>query len=446
MRSGSLKLRLLAAAAVSVALALLLAGLALSRIFETEVRARVMRELDNHLLQLAGLIEADDAGVVSVSGPLADPRFEKPESGLYWQVKVKEPAQLLVSASLFDEEITLEPDAGGRGVTTAANGEALLYARRAVTLAAGGRTLAISLLAATHESEVALATVLFQRSLALSLSAIGLALVAAAWAQVTIGLRPLQVLRDGLAAVRSGAAQRLSGDVPDEVAPLVGEFNGVLEAQAQSLERARARAGDLAHGLKTPLTVLSALARDIARAGLATEAAEIEEQTETMRRHTERQLVRARLATGRAVAATPLAPAVERVVAAMRRSPRGGEIAWAVDIPASAAVAVEAQDLIELLGNLLDNARKWAGAAVEARWSEGRLSIADDGPGIAEDDLARIESRGLRLDEKTQGSGLGLAIVRDIADLYGLGISYGRGEAGGLAVMVEFARPAPVAA
>ena len=440
MRAGSLKLRLFAAAAISISLALFLAGLTLGMLFENEVRDRVMRELNNHLLQLVGLLEADASGIVGLQGQMADPRFEKPESGLYWQVTVAEPPQTLLSRSLWDTPIerAAGPKSSASGQATGSDGEPLLYFSRRITLDAGGKPLGIEVMTAIAEQEVTLAAGSFRQALAMSLSALALALIIAAWLQVQVGLRPLSLLRDGLAAVRSGAAKRLTGDFPDEVAPLVGEFNGVIEAQAQSLERARARAGDLAHGLKTPLTVLSAIARDIAKAGLTAEAAEIAEQADAMRRHTDQELIRARLATGKAVASARLDESVRRLVSAMKRSPRGEEMTWTVEIAPLTAVPLDGQDLTELLGNLIDNARKWAKSEVRVSFAGRALTISDDGAGVPEADLGRIAERGTRLDEKVQGSGLGLSIVRDIAELYKLKLDYGRSSLGGFAVTVTF--------
>ena len=235
----------------------------------------------------------------------------------------------------------------------------------------------------------------------------------------------------------SGISERITGDYPSEVAPLVGELNDVLDMREKSLERARRRAGDLAHGLKTPLTVLSAISRDLRRHKLGRQADDIDEQAEAMRRQVEQSLARARLSTGRSHATTLLGPAVEKMAAALQRLPRGGDIDWDIHIGAGDAVPLEAGDLTELLGNLLDNARKWANSRIRIRHQAHMLSIEDDGPGVPEADLGHISERGRRLEESKQGSGLGLSIVADIADIYGLSIGYGRSELGGLKVTVR---------
>jgi signal transduction histidine kinase len=254
---------------------------------------------------------------------------------------------------------------------------------------------------------------------------------------VTVGLRPLHHLRERLGAIRKGEDQRLSGAFPDEVAPLVGEFNDVLNLRDGALERARRRAGDLAHGLKTPLTILSSIARDLRKSGMAQQADDIEEQADAMLRHVEQAMARARLSSGKGLNVTPLKTVVDRVVSAISRLPGAEDLSFEIDVAADATVQIEQGDLTELLGNLLDNARKWARTRISFHFAAPVLVIEDDGPGVPDDELMRISERGRRLDESKQGSGLGLSIVEDIADIYGLSITYGRSELGGLKVEIR---------
>ncbi len=436
MRGGSLRLRLLAAAAISIAVALFLAGLALVQLFEQQVRDRVLYELNNDLLQLAGAVEVATDGGVSVGRRLADPRFEEPYGGRYWRIDLAAPGEAspqepLRSRSLWDAD--LDPAKPVQGP----EGERLVQVQRLIKLAAKDRELPLWLTVAANEDEVKVPLERFRNQLILSLSLIGAALTLAAWVQVSVGLSPLATLRRQLAAVRGGQSQHLSGEFPTELAPLVTELNDVLDMREKSLERARRRAGDLAHGLKTPLTVLSAIARDIRKRKLVKQSEEIEEQADTMRRHVERALARARLSTGRSHVATPLRPAIDKVVAALARLPKGDELDWDVHIPADATVPLEAGDLTELLGNLLDNARQWAKNRVKIHYEVPLLTIEDDGPGVPEAEFGRIGERGRRFDESKQGSGLGLSIVGDIADLYGLSVTYDRSGLGGLRVAIR---------
>ncbi len=429
MSKGSLRLRLLAAAAASIALALFLTGAALVRLFEAQVREGVIAGLDNDLLQLAGAIEMDEAGRVSLSRPLSDPRYDEPYGGRFWRVGFPAPAgetppEPIRSRSLWDYDIDPAKPLGPQG-------EALIIARRDISIEAGGVPQDLSLIAAARAEEVERPLGQLRDQLILSLSIIGLVLIGAAWAQVAVGLRPLGLLKSQLAAIRAGKAQRLSGSFPDEVGPLVAELNDVLDMRDASLERARRRAGDLAHGLKTPLTVLSAIARGLRREGRAHQAEDIEEQAAAMERHVERALARARLSSGKGHVAAALRPAAERVAAALARLPEAEGLTFDIAVPPEASVPVEQGDLTELLGNLLDNARKWARSTVRVSFSDPVLVVEDDGPGVAEEELRRIAERGLRLDETKPGSGLGLSIVQDIADLYGFALAYGRSPLGG---------------
>jgi signal transduction histidine kinase len=435
MKKGSLRLRLFVAAAISIALALFLTGVALVRMFEAQVMERVVTGLENDLLQLAGSITVAADGTVTAGGALADPRYQEPYGGRYWRIDFlsvagQKAADPLRSRSLWDYDLDPAHPLGPEG-------EPLVISRRNLTIERNGRSQQIAMLAAAHEEEVRRPIAELREQLILSLGIIGTILVLGAWLQVTVGLSPLQQLRERLTAIRTGQARRLSGLFPDEVSPLVGEFNDVLDLRDASLERARRRAGDLAHGLKTPLTILSSVARELRQEGRNKQADDIDEQSEAMLRHVERALARARLSSGMGHAATNLRSAIDRVLLAVERLPGADDLDFDIHVLAEAKVPLEQGDLTELLGNLLDNARKWAKTTVRLRYAPPLLVIEDDGPGVADDDLKRITERGRRLDESKQGSGLGLSIVEDIADIYGLTVTYGRSDLGGLKVEIR---------
>ncbi len=430
MSKGSLRLRLFLAAALSIIFALFLTGLALVRMFEAQVRERVVTGLENDLLQLAGSISVAGDGTVSAGSALADPRYQEPYGGRYWRIDFAaapgQPApEPLRSRSLWDYEFDPANPKGPEG-------EPLVVARRSLTIDRNGRTQDITMLAAAHEEEVQRPLTELRDQLILSLGLIGTILIIGAWLQVIVGLSPLKHLRDKVNAIRTGQAQRLDGPFPDEVSPLVAELNDVLDLRDKSLERARRRAGDLAHGLKTPLTVLSAIARDLRKAGMNAQAHDIEEQSEAMFHHVERALARARLSSGMGHTATALKPVVKRILSAVERLPEAEDLEFVVDIPDDAKLQMEKGDVIELVGNLLDNARKWAKSQVRIAYAGQSFIVEDDGPGVPDEELANISQRGRRLDESKQGSGLGLSIVQDIADIYGLRITFGRSDLGGL--------------
>jgi signal transduction histidine kinase len=435
MKKGSLRLRLFVVAAISIAIALFLTGLALVKMFEAQVRERVITGLENDLLQLAGSITVTPDNEVTAGRALADPRYQEPYGGRYWRIDFMPAAgqsapQPLRSRSLWDYDLDPAKPAGPEG-------EALVFARRALTIERNGKAQQIAMIAAAHDDEIRRPLSELRDQMILSLGIIGSILVLGAWLQVTVGLSPLQQLRDRLFAIRTGQEQRLSGSFPDEVSPLVSEFNDVLDLRDASLERARRRAGDLAHGLKTPLTILSSISRELRKSGQANQAAEIDEQAEAMLHHVERALARARLSSGKGHAATELRPVLDRVLAAIDRLPGTEELDISVHVLADVTIPMEQGDLTELLGNLLDNARKWAKAKIRVGYAPPHLVIEDDGPGVPDEELNHIAERGRRLDESKQGSGLGLSIVGDIADIYGLKVNYGRSELGGLRVEIR---------
>jgi signal transduction histidine kinase len=220
----------------------------------------------------------------------------------------------------------------------------------------------------------------------------------------------------------------------------VQESNDLLAAQDQSLARARARAADLAHGLKTPLAVLQSDADRLRAGGQHEIADEIGEVAAQMRRHVERELARARLRAG-GQQVTALQPVAERMVTFFKRLPRGQDLIWTVDIDANIQVAADGEDLTELLGNLLENACKWAAAAVtlvaESRTDSVLITVLDDGPGVPGGALTSLTGRGVRLDQKMPGTGLGLAIAQDIAEACGGSLTFSNRPEGGFAAVAE---------
>jgi signal transduction histidine kinase len=435
MSAGSLKIRLLGAAAVAIAAALLAAGLALATLFEEQVNDRVRQELNNDLLQLIGAIDVQRDGSIRLRRELADPRFLTPFSGKYWSVdRINAPqgakVEIARSRSLWDAEAA--PAANGAGPM----GEPIISEQRDVILTSPSGDVALRLVASVDRKEVFAPLTQFKRQIATYLSLIALALVIAAWLQVSIGLKPLETLRRQLSEMKQRGADGIAGDYPDEVQPLVTELNDVLELRGKSLERARHRAGDLAHGLMTPLTVLSAVARDLKVRKLPKLANEIDEQVENMRQHVERDLVRARLASGRGHDLTPLKTTVDSVMSTLKRLPKGEDMEWVNRVSPAAKVPLERKDLLELLGNLLDNARKYGKSKVEVNFEGNALVIDDDGPGVPPENIASIRERGKRLDETRKGFGLGLSIVEDIADIYDLNLDFSRSPLGGLRVQL----------
>ncbi len=458
--SLSLRGRLLAATLAATVIVALLSGWALSTMFRDEVTRQHRETLARQLDELTARFEIDAQGEPTLdASALGDPRWRKPYSGLYWQVDEVTSSGLrravLRSRSLWEGQLEAPADVLADGQIHAhelrgPEDTPLLALERTVRLDASSSSR-WRLLVAADRSGTAAAAASFDRVLGLSLAALVALLMAAAAAQVVIGLRPLQGLQSALAEVHAGRAQRLAGRFPREVQPLVDDFNAVLDGNAEVVERARTQAGNLAHAVKTPLAAMAqaAAAAQTRAQTLAELPVLVAEQVALARRQVDWQLSRARAAAALAVPGmrAPVAPVVAGLVRVLERvyAERGLRLDVAPIAP-TLAFAGEAQDLQEMLGNLLDNACKWARAEarVVAALGDGtatsprlRLVVEDDGPGIAPEQRARVLARGERLDESSPGSGLGLAIVRDLARLYRGTITLDDAPGGGLRVTLE---------
>ena len=426
----SLRLRLLAGTLSWMLLSIALAGWGLRELFQDHITQQLQAQLQAQLDQLSAAVEWSPDGRVSVPAPTADPRLNQPLSGLYWQVDrlgAAPQAAVARSRSLWDQVLSLPaaPDAPAPAGEVLqlrdAQGHALRVVVRTLQLPEDGAPplrLAVA-------GDTALLAEPLQRFTRLLLAALGLlaaGLAVAVAVQLRLALRPLQLLRRGLAAVRSGASARLEGRFPDELQPLVSEFNHVLGANADMVQRARAQAGNLAHAVHTPLSILA----NAAAQHSDPLAQLVQEQVDSARRQVDYHLARARAAA--AVRATglrtPVLEPVQALLRTMRRLHAGRALSFelAPAVP-QAAFRGEEQDLYEMLGNLLDNAGKWARTrvVVDVRGEDGRLcfTVDDDGPGVPDGQRERMFERGVQLDEQHAGSGLGLDIVRELARTYG---------------------------
>jgi signal transduction histidine kinase len=251
------------------------------------------------------------------------------------------------------------------------------------------------------------------------------------------GLAPFSRLKESLSALRDGRGRRVEGTYPTEIAPLVNDMNALLDDREQRVARAMARAGDLAHGLKTPLAVLAQEAEQAEAAGHRELAARLGQQVERMKRQIAYHLAQARAASGaNSGGRCEVASSVDGLVRTLSRLHAGRGLAIEARVAPELAVRVRREDLDELLGNLLDNACQWAKSrvAVSASGRERVVTILveDDGPGLDPSMREAVLQRGVRADEASPGSGLGLAIVRDLAELYGGSIALDASAMGGL--------------
>jgi signal transduction histidine kinase len=316
-----------------------------------------------------------------------------------------------------------------------------LVAERQVRLRIGEKPVPVRVAVAVDLARVSAARTAFAADLVLALGILGLVLAAATSIQVGLGLRPLDLLRRGVADIRSGQVSRLTTQVPDEVHPLVDEVNALLDARERDIVRSRHRAADLAHALKTPLAALAADGNRLRNKGDFLIANDIDAVIDSMRRHVDRELARARLrgsARLRDGVSTPVAQLVRSLIATLSRTAAGARVKYETEIAEDVSAPFDRTDLAEVLGNLLENATRHAMAQVRIvvlKSSDGMaISIEDDGPGIEEELRSAALTRGTRLDERAEGTGLGLAIVQDILDAYGWTLHLGTSDLGGLKV------------
>lgn len=420
----SLRLRLIVAGAAAILIALGLAAMGMSALFAAHVERTAITELSVELDQLLAGLGQDASGDLTLVQAPADPRFLRPFGGLYWQIETA--GRTLRSRSLWDYKLPLPGDRAGGGapVSLTLPGPAekpVLALLRDVVLPASLGKESARVAVAIDRADLMATDRAFVTDLLPYTALLALVLILAGWAQVTVGLGPLAVVSARVAAVRSGRSTRIGADLPSEVRPLAAEVDALLEEREQDIARARMRAGDLAHGLKTPLQALLGEAGHLQDAGDTTAAKAIEEIAATMRRHVDRELTRARL-SHRGIA--PRADAAEvagRVVRVARRVGAFATLDWQVHIDPGLTMAADADDLTEALGALAENAGRHAGSRVVISGRrEGAMvviSVNDDGPGIDPDLRQVLMARGEGLDRL--GTGLGLAIAAEIAEAFG---------------------------
>lgn len=465
--SMSLRVRLMLIAGVWMALALMVGAFLLQRNFERTLERNFDRRLEADLdALLAGLDEGQEGRIASAR-PLSDLRYANPFSGWYWQIApmIAAPGGALLpplpngpAPPRGDSDQAVEPDADGlltsrslwdsrlplpgglalkderRGAMAGPQGKELRFVLRIRTIGEGGGR-AYAFIAAGDVGELRADVAGFTQTLIWSLVGLLTALLGAVVLQVRLGLAPLRRMGEALTAIREGKRDKLEGPFPAEIEPLAGELNALVEHNQEVVARARTHVGNLAHFLKTPLSVLANEA-----AQERTPFAEaVMRQTQIMRRQVDHYLVRARAAgsTGLIGSRTEAGPVIADLARTLEKiySDRGIEIE--LETATDLSFRGERQDLEEMAGNLLDNACKFGRTTVRAALIAGRpgeitLTVEDDGPGLTPEQAEQVLERGKRLDETKPGSGLGLSIVKDIAGLYGGRVEFARSGMGGL--------------
>jgi signal transduction histidine kinase len=443
MRTNSLAVRLFASAALVTMAILLATGIVLSTISRQAVERTFDRRLSVYLRTLVADVAAPEQTSESKAEQLGEPLFDLPLSGWYWQITrlgMNRP-DVRSSRSLWDAGLPHLEDSGvvagsdgiRRSYIDGPEDQRLRMIERTVDLGEDGRYLVG---VAGDSTEIEEETRNFDRVLLVTFGALLVGLLLMTIFQVRFGLAPLKRISDGIAAIRAGGAERLAGDFPVEIEPLARETNALLDANREIVERARTHVGNLAHALKTPLSVL--LNEAAARPGDPL-AGKVSEQAAIMRDQVARHLERARIAARQTVVGTvaEVLPVVSSLQRTMEKiyGPRG--IAIDLEAPSGVQFRGEQQDLEEMIGNLVDNACKWAQARVSIEVvAAGRhllhIIIDDDGPGLSPAEREQVMLRGQRLDESKPGSGLGLSIVAELARLYGGTLNLGNAPIGGL--------------
>ena len=442
----SLAARLFASSAAWSLVILLVAGVILSQLVKRTTEHAFDERLHVYLKSLVADVASPNETERSDPYSLGEPRFDLPLSGWYWQITRldRDPPEIKGSTSLFGGRLPALAAAGVRaragelreGYTQGPDERRLRMVERAVDLGEDGRFL---IQVAADADEIAQQIANFRWALGLTFGLLLLALVATTGFQVRFGLKPLSRLSGAVGAVRRGETDHIPGEFPDDLAPLAAELNLLLDANREILERARTQVGNLAHALKTPLSVMvnEAAAQD------SLLAEKVREQTAIMRDQVSWYLERARAAAraGSIGTATQVAPVADGILRTLAKIYQDRDLSFGSDVPEELRFRGERQDLEEMIGNLVDNAGKWAGhrvhlAVAPAEAREGRpfllLTVEDDGPGLPPEARVRMLGRGARLDESKPGSGLGLSIVDDLAGLYGGRLALDEGPWGGL--------------
>jgi len=453
MKLKSLAFRLFATSAAWTLLVLPIAGVIIYRLYRDDVQASFDARLEKLVNSIA--IDSMTGGQVPIApNNRYEPLFEDYHSGWYWQIKPLEDAttRTLGSASLGGADIELplrrniKPDVNGARWMGSVGpaGERIRMVELIDNPDPEGSAPSYSIVVAGPVDWLESRVANFLTRLAIALFLTGTGLVAVTLFQVRFGLLPLRRIEQGLAEVRSGKAEKLEGELPAEIEPMQEELNALIASNQEIIDRARTQVGNLAHALKTPLAVITNEARE----DKGPLGSKIAEQAEIMRDQVNHYLDRARVAAGVGVIgrATPVLGVLEPLTRALERIHRDRAIAIVVDCPADIRFAGERQDLEEILGNVCDNACKWAKqsvtvtvASTTGRKTRGRLKIFvdDDGPGLTDEQRARIGKRGVRLDETKPGSGLGLSIVTDLVQSYRGSLSLDRSPQGGVRVELD---------
>ncbi|WP_439602746.1 sensor histidine kinase [Devosia sp.] len=442
MKPRSLRLRLVLAATLWSLLTLGAASAVITLIFGETVRRDQLEDLGASLDVLTAELartmpNPDDA--------LYDPRYRTPAGGLYYQVDVPGTEESLRSRSLWDTRLTLPAPPRGEDLLTTAAGpesQSLALLVRDVELAGQGVAPRRLRIAVGEDLTVRGHSVMeFGSSIAIAMAIVAALLFVAVLLIVQFGLRPVRAIERGIEQIRAGRVERLDERVPAEFGTLVREVNSLLDVHERGVQLSRERADDLAHGLKTPLAVMRATAERLRQAGDDSNSSALELLSEEMAARIDYQLrlTHLRIRSDNLGFGTPVDQALLRSVAVIRKTGRGADLFWHLSADKVSA-NIDAHDLMELVGVLLENAAKWARSEVVVSCGPhdgmARFMVTDDGPGLLEGQIEQLGIRGKRLDEHRSGNGFGIAIAKEVVRLNSGTVAFDKAAAGGLSVVV----------
>lgn len=449
MQRGSIALSLFWYSLIWLVLALAVTGFLLTNLYSRALDETLQETLEFHLETLVGVSLANDGAEFPASS-IADPRFSRPASGWYWEIRNSDGDITGFSPSLIGTilpQITTGFDAFNirTDVLDDGFGTRIRLIERRITLAESSLMITVT----GNLDEISEQVANFRGQTLIVLGAVGAMLAIMSGIVARFALRPVGRLRRAVEGVREGEMERVEGQYPREIAPLAEEVNELLRSNTQIIERARSQVGNLAHGLKTPLAVLqneaNAGGRDLAKVALS--------ETEKMNGLVSSYLDRARLASRTAIVGrkSDAFAVISRLARVMEKLHRDRDVEFSQSESDAYWFRGEESDLEEMAGNLLDNACKWATSKVRVKVDlvdrEAvkflAIVIEDDGKGLTENQAVEVLKRGVRLDEKTPGSGLGLDIVKELVDVYGGTLVLTRSDLGGLKAELQLpsARP-----
>ncbi|WP_247880364.1 ATP-binding protein [Ochrobactrum sp. Q0168] len=426
--------------------ALVVVATLIGSLYSDAARSNFERLLTAHLFSLVGAVSVSTDGVLQGRPELGELRYSSPLSGWYWSVdplasnvsgKLESPSligrivpEMPITQAPFDSSFMRSYSLPGL------NGEELFIVETEVVLDNAGRVARFRVMG--NLSEVMNEISDFRTKLAAYLAVFGIGSILINAAIILFGLRPLDKVRQSLTDIREGRSSKLNASLPMEIAPLAREMNALIENNRRIVERSRTQVGNLAHSLKTPLSVLVNEGRAIG----GDQGRVVQEQSEAMQVQIQHYLQRARIAAQRdsVVFRTSVAPVMERMQRVTAKLNPALHVSLRNDLP-HAIFAGEKEDLEEIIGNLLENAGKWAnrrvkitvGSALDAQ-RQFQIVIEDDGPGLEDDKIEAALKRGSRVDETKPGTGLGLAIVQDTVREYGGQLHLDKSPMGGLRV------------